>query len=83
MLVVAVKVALVLPVGTVTLAGTWTALVSLLRFTVTPGEGAAVKSVTVPVELEPPVTEFGPKVTVLICGTTPMTEMELFCEFAT
>jgi len=56
-LVVTANVVDVLPVGTVALAGTPAADVSLLeRVTVTPPAGAAPLRVTVPVEGFPPVT---------------------------
>lgn len=49
LLVLAVKVALVWPLATVTLAGTVATLVLLLEsVTTTPPEGAAPESVTVP-----------------------------------
>jgi len=58
--VVTVKVALVAPEATVTLAGTpATALSLLLNETTAPPEGAAPDKVTVPVELLPPVTLAG------------------------
>lgn len=53
-------VAVVAPAATVTLAGTWTAVVLLLtRVTATPPAGAGPLSVTVPIDGVPPVTEFG------------------------
>ena len=62
--VVMVKVADVLPAGTVTEAGTVAAVVLLLcRETLTPPVGAAPVSVTVPVEALPPVTLVGLTVT--------------------
>jgi len=58
--VVAVKIALVAPAGTVTLAGTPTRVALLLpRLTVAPAAGAAALSVAVPVEGVPPVTVEG------------------------
>jgi hypothetical protein len=55
-----VKVALVLPAGIVTLAGTVATVVALLaRATTIPPEGAEPVSVTVPVEDMPPSTELG------------------------
>src|SRR5437867_9781758 len=58
--VLTVKVALVLPAGTVTLAGTVAAPVLLLdKLTTAPPLGAGPLSVTVPVEELPPVTLVG------------------------
>src|SRR5436309_6763353 len=55
--VLTVKVALVLPAGTVTLTGTVAAPVLLLdKLTTAPPLGAGALSVTVPVEELPPVT---------------------------
>jgi hypothetical protein len=65
-LVVTVKVAVVAPAATVTLAGTCAAAVLLLdRVTAAPPAGAAPFKVTVPVEEVPPITEVGLKVTEL------------------
>ena len=58
-LVVTVNVALVAPAGTVTLAGTVAAVLSLDSVTCAPPAGAGPSSVTVPVELLPPVTVVG------------------------
>jgi hypothetical protein len=59
-LVVTENVALVAPAATVTLAGTWAAVVLLLdRETAAPPVGAAPLSVTVPVDDVPPVTLVG------------------------
>lgn len=59
-LVVVVKVALVEPAGTVTLAGTLAAeVLELVRVTATPPDGAAPVSETVPVDGLPPVTLVG------------------------
>lgn len=59
-MLVTVKVALNAPAGTVTLAGTVAIAVLLLdRVTLLPPEGAGPSSVTVPVEVAPPVTEVG------------------------
>jgi hypothetical protein len=58
--VVAVKVALVAPAATVTLAGTVaTAVLLLPSVTTAPPAGAALLNVTVPVEDAPPVTAAG------------------------
>ena len=58
--VVAVKVALVAPAATVTLAGTPASAVSLLASATTaPPEGAALVSVPLPCEVPPPVTLLG------------------------
>ena len=71
--VVMVKVADVLPAGTVTLAGNVAAGLPLDRVTTAPPVGAWAFRVTVPVELAPPTTVAGFKVTedsVADCGTT-------------
>lgn len=57
--VVAVNVAVVLPAGTVTEAGTTTAVALLCRLTTRPPVAAALLIVTVPVEDAPPATEVG------------------------
>jgi hypothetical protein len=63
--VAAVNVALVAPAATVTPAETVAAAVLLLeRDTTTPPAGAALESVTVPVELAPPATLAGFMLTV-------------------
>jgi hypothetical protein len=60
-----VKVALVLPLGTVTLAGTVaTELLLPVRVTTAPPAGAGPLSKTVPCEVVPPVTLAGLKVNV-------------------
>jgi hypothetical protein len=59
-MVAAVKVALVLPAGTVTVLGTdATAVLLLVSGTDMPPPGAAAFSVTVPCELLPPTTLVG------------------------
>src|SRR5438445_625349 len=57
--VVTLKVALVAPAPTVTLDPTWADGSLLERVTTAPPAGAAPLSVTVPVELFPPVTLVG------------------------
>ena len=65
-LVVTMNVAVVAFAATVTLAGTCAAAVLLLdRVTAAPLAGAGPLNVTVAVEVFPPVTEVGLKVTVL------------------
>ena len=67
--VVTVKVALVFPEDTVTLAGTVATAVELLvRVTTIPAVGAGPESVTVPVEGEDPMTIVGLKVRELTTG---------------
>ena len=61
--VVTVKLALVDPLATVTLLGTLALELLLLKLTTVPPEGAAELRVTVPVELLPPVTLVGFKLT--------------------
>jgi len=59
--VVAENVAVVLPAGTVTEAGTETPLVLEAKLTTAPPEGAATSIVTVPVAVAPPITDEGEK----------------------
>jgi hypothetical protein len=62
--VVTVNVALVAPAATVTLVGTVaTEVLLLLSVTTAPPVGAALLNVTVPVDVAPPVTELGFKLT--------------------
>jgi hypothetical protein len=68
-LVVTVKVALVLPAATLTLAGTVAAEVRLLeRVTTAPTDGAGPVRVTVPVDGAGPLTVVGFKLRALIVG---------------
>jgi len=71
-LVVTVNVTLVAPTGTVTLAGTVAAVLSLDSVTCAPPAGAGPSSVAVPVELLPPVT---------VVGFTPSEERRTGCGF--
>lgn len=57
--VVTVKVVVVAPLGTVTVAGTWASPPLLERLTVTPDGPAAWPIVTVPVLVLPPITVVG------------------------
>ena len=61
--VVTANVAVVWPSRTVTEAGTWAAALSLVRLTTAPPAGAAMSRVTVPVELPPPSTVVGSRLT--------------------
>jgi hypothetical protein len=61
--VLIVKVAVVLPLATVTDAGAVTALFEEVRITVAPLAPALALKVTVPVEVAPPKTEVGERVT--------------------
>ena len=70
--VLIVKVALVCPATTVTFAGTVAAALLLDNATTVPPVGAAAVSVTVPVELAPPITVLGLSVSDEGTGTTPL-----------
>src|SRR5438034_4408710 len=75
--VLTVKVALVLPAGTVTLAGTVAAPVLLLdKLTTAPPLGAGPLSVTVPVEELPPVTLVGLRLSDESVGGAGVTDRE-------
>jgi hypothetical protein len=66
-----VKVAVVAPPGTVTLAGTLAAALLDCSVITVPPDGDAPPRVTVPVELTPPITVVGLSVTeVSVCGLT-------------
>jgi hypothetical protein len=66
--VVTVKVAVVLPAATVTDVGGTAAEELLLNDTDAPPVGAGPVSVTVPLELDPPVTVFGERLRELRAG---------------
>jgi hypothetical protein len=66
--VVTVNVPVVAPAATLTDDGTVAAALLELRATATPPEGAALLSVTVPVEVFPPATDVGFKVTDVTVG---------------
>ena len=70
--VVAVKVAVVLPAATVTVAGTLAEALPLVSETTAPPVGAGLFSVTVPVELLPPTTLVGFTLTALSFATGVM-----------
>jgi hypothetical protein len=65
---VTVKLALVAPAGTVTLAGTLAAALPLVSATAAPPPGAAPLSVTVPCAVAPPLTEVGLSASPLTTG---------------
>src|SRR3954470_5184578 len=76
-LVVTVNVAVVLPAGTVTLAGTVaTEVLLLLSITVAPPTGALAVRVTVPVEFVPPLTLVGLTVREVSVGGVIVREAE-------
>ena len=72
------NVAVVEPVATVTLAGTWAAGLLLESVTTAPPAGAGPLSVTVPVEAFPPSTEAGFRLTVLRTATGAVTVRLVF-----
>jgi hypothetical protein len=77
-LVAAVKVAVVAPAGTVTVAGTWAAAVWLdVNATAAPPAGAGALNVTVPVEGLPPKTEEGFRLTELRTGAVTVSVVVL------
>lgn len=81
-LVVTVNVAEVAFAGTVTLASTWAAETLLLeRVTTAPPVGAALISVTVPVEEVPPTTEVGLSVNVLTPLLSTLSPAVLFAPY--
>ncbi len=67
------KVALVAPAATVTLAGTVTAALLSCSVTTAPPDDAAAVSVTVPVALFPPVTDVGDTLTDCNCAEAGLT----------
>lgn len=67
-LVVTVKVAVVAPAATVTLAGVFAAALLSDSATTDPPVGAGLDSVTVPVDELPPMTDAGFNVTEETCG---------------
>ena len=69
-LVLTVNVAVVLPAGTVTVAGTVAAGSLLLNAITTPPAGAGATRITVPAEVAPPVTLTGVRSTSPSKGTT-------------
>lgn len=71
--VVIVNVALVLPPGTVTVAGSLAAVELSLNDTIAPPLGARPLNVTVPWEAAPPVTLLGLTVSVLNTGGLTVT----------
>ena len=81
--VVAVKVAVLDPAGTVTDTGTVANAESEVRFTTTPPVGAMPVRVTVPAELAPPTTEVGNTVTDERIGASMPSFADLVTPFRT
>jgi hypothetical protein len=78
--VLTVKVAVVAPAATVTLAGTVAAdVLLLLSVTTAPPVGAAALSFTVPVEEAPPVTDVGLKLVEEMTTDGAVTVSPAFC----
>jgi hypothetical protein len=76
-LVLTVKVALVVPAGTVTLDGTLAAPLLLESISCAPPAGAGLLSVTVPVDDCAPVTVEGFKVSEVTAGGVTVSEADL------
>ncbi len=74
-LVVTVKVAVVAPAGTETVAGTWASVVLTERATVTPDEPGAWEMFTVPVLELPPKTVVGFSETLLTVNGITISEV--------
>jgi len=66
--VLTVNVAVVDPYGTVTDTGTVALELSEVRLTTAPAGPAALDNVTVPVDVDPPVTDVGDTETLTSCG---------------
>lgn len=72
------KTAVLAPDGIVTVAGTWTAVLSLVRLT-TVADRAAPVSVTVPFEEVPPITSDGLTTMDASAGGSGVTVSAVFC----